>query len=340
MRQIRAIIYGVGNVNQIATRLMVEKGVRVVGALNRPGPKVGKDLGELAGLSQPLGVTVSDDAAAVLATPADIVLVAVCDDMQRGFPIYKECLEHKLNVVTVGAFMSYPWRQTPEPAGELDALAKAHGVSLVATGNQDFFIVNLGLLMSGVCHRVERIIHRSLSNIALHGTEVAELMGVGKSPEMIDGSRSGQPPSIYIPFWENVAHELGITVLDVKQTTEPVIADKTYCCDGFKRGIEAGKVIGLRQRLEIKTTEGLELVGDNTLCLCEAGVEEYKEWVIEGAPGLKVRATRLDSAFTTATQAVARIPDAINAEPGYVTLKHLPKLIYRPKPLSSYLHMP
>jgi hypothetical protein len=49
MTQIRAIVYGVGLSNRIATRLMVEKGVQVVGAVNRSGPKVGKDLGILTG---------------------------------------------------------------------------------------------------------------------------------------------------------------------------------------------------------------------------------------------------------------------------------------------------
>ena len=57
MTQIRAIVYGVGLSNRIATRLMVEKGVQVVGAVNRSGPKVGKDLGILTGLGYPLGVT-------------------------------------------------------------------------------------------------------------------------------------------------------------------------------------------------------------------------------------------------------------------------------------------
>jgi len=129
----------------------------VVGAVNRSGPKVGKDIGKLAGLEHPMGVTVSDDPEAVLSTPADIVLVGVCDDMERGFPIYKQCLEHGINVLTIGTFASYPWRISPELAQHLHELAKAQGVTITGTGNQDFFMVNLGTLMSGVCHRLDRI---------------------------------------------------------------------------------------------------------------------------------------------------------------------------------------
>jgi len=336
MKQIRAVVYGVGKINQIATRLMVEKGIKIVGAINRSGPKVGKDLGTMANLS-PLGVTVRDDFEKVLSVPADLAIVAVNDDMEKGYPIYKRCIEYGLNVVTVGAFMSYPWRSTPKPAQKLDELAKKYGVSLIATGNQDFFMVNLGLLMSGVCHKIKRIIHRSLANINLYGPEVARLMSVGTYPEAFDGSETHQHPNPYLPFWENVIDELDLKVSDIKRTTKPVVAEKDYFSNGLNRVIETGKIIGLNQRLDITTKEGLQLVGSNTLRLCDEDEEEYKAWQVDGEPGFEIRATRLDSVFTTASQAVNRIPDAINAEPGYITLKKLPKLIFKSKPFSTYI---
>lgn len=201
MKQVRAIVYGVGLQNRIATRLMVEKGVQVVGAVNRSGPKVGQDLGILTGLGYPLGVTVSDDPATVLSTPADIVHIAVCDDMERGFPIYKQCLEHGINVLTVGSFASHPWRTSPDLTHQLDELAKAHSVTITGTGNQDFFMVNLGTLMSGVCHRLDRITHRSLSDVNKSGPEVAKLVHVGDSTDKFEASTANQRPSIYTAFW-------------------------------------------------------------------------------------------------------------------------------------------
>lgn len=337
MKQIRAIVYGVGLQNRIATRLMVEKGVRVVGAVNRSGPKVGKDLGELAGLEQPLGVTISDDPEAVLSTPADIVHVAVCDDMERGFPIYKQCLEHGINVLTVGSFASYPWRTSPDRTLQLDELAKAHGVTITGTGNQDFFMVNLVTMMSGICHRLDRITHRSLSDVNKSGPEVAKLVHVGESLDKFEVSNASERPGIYTAFWENVVADLDMTVFKITQTTVPIVADKDYFCDSLGTAVKKGKIIGTTQKLNIGTKEGLQLVGENTLRLCKEGEEEFKEWLIEGEPDLEIRATRLDTAFTTASQSVNRIPDVINAEPGYVMLERLPKLTFRQNPLSAYL---
>lgn len=337
MKSIRAIVYGLGNVNRIAARLMHEKGIQLVGAVNRSGPKVGQDVGILAGIGRPLGVSVSADAEAVLSTPADVVVVAVCDDMRRGFPIYKHCLEKGHNVVTVGAFMSHPWRATPEPAAALDATAKAHGVTLFAGGNQDFFMVNVGLVMSGVCHRIQRIVHRSLSDINIYGAEVAELMSVGRRPDTFDEAQANQKPSVYLPFWESVVDELEMHIRDIHQTTRAVVTDKSIFCKGFGRTIKSGQIIGLIQQLDIDTQEGLALKGENTLRLLDPDEAEYKQWIIEGEPDVEITANRLDTAFTTASQAVNRIPDVINAQPGYIRLKQLPKMIYRPKPFEAYL---
>ena len=76
---IKVIVYGIGSVNQLAVRMLVERGVQIVGAINRAGPKVGQDVGLLSGLSEPLGVVVSDDVESTLSTPADVVLVAIYD---------------------------------------------------------------------------------------------------------------------------------------------------------------------------------------------------------------------------------------------------------------------
>lgn len=47
---------------KIMTKLMVEKGVLIVGAVGHVS-NIGKDVGEVAGLGYPLNVKISDDAA-------------------------------------------------------------------------------------------------------------------------------------------------------------------------------------------------------------------------------------------------------------------------------------
>ena len=56
----KVIIYGVGQMNMLATRLLSEKGIEIVGAINRPGSKINKDLGLISGIES-LNIPISDD---------------------------------------------------------------------------------------------------------------------------------------------------------------------------------------------------------------------------------------------------------------------------------------
>ncbi len=341
MKNVRAIIYGVGRIGQLAARLMLEKGVHIVGAVNRSGPKVHVDLGEVIGLTRPMHVRVTDNPDALLTTiSADIAFVAVYDDMERMFPIYEQCLENRMNVITVGAQASYPWRVAPELTARLDRVAKFHNVTMVGTGNQDFFMVNLGTLASGVCHRIDRITHRSLTDADGFGPQVARIACVGltvgefESRQLADTARR---PSIYTTFWENLAADLGIVIRTIAQQSAPVITDCRMFCKSLGYTIDSGKVVGMTEHLMINTTKGIEFRGDYTLKLCHPSEPEFKAWEIEGEPNFKLTASDMSPILTTASQAVNRIPDVVNALPGYITLEQLPKLRWRPYPFASYV---
>ncbi|MEP2532461.1 hypothetical protein [Shimia sp.] len=74
---IRVVVYGVGAIGAIATRLLGDKGAKIVGAIGRSPSKVGRDLGDFAGLGLTLDVLVESDANEVLARGADIAVVCV-----------------------------------------------------------------------------------------------------------------------------------------------------------------------------------------------------------------------------------------------------------------------
>lgn len=66
-RPVRAIVYGVGAMGSIMAGLALDKGVEIVGAVARSPEKVGRDLGEVAGLGRETGVVVEADARRALA---------------------------------------------------------------------------------------------------------------------------------------------------------------------------------------------------------------------------------------------------------------------------------
>ena len=112
----RVIVYGVGAMGSIITRLLLDKGAQIVGAVaNSPG-KIGRDLGDVAGLGQAIGVTVEASPRRALEEGADIAVVCVSSYLKAMRDHFAVCLEHGVNVVTAEeetvyqvAWLSFRW---------------------------------------------------------------------------------------------------------------------------------------------------------------------------------------------------------------------------------------
>ena len=67
LREIRVVHYGLGAIGSSIARLTsAQRGLQVVGGIDRDPAKVGCDLGDVIGLDHPLGAPISDDANLVL----------------------------------------------------------------------------------------------------------------------------------------------------------------------------------------------------------------------------------------------------------------------------------
>ena len=117
MRRIKAIVYGVGAMNSVATRMMLEKGVDIVGALARSPEKVGRDLGEVAGLGFETGVLVEDDPERVLSTrEADIAVIAIASYMTDMYEHLHRSAKHGVNAITLSSTGSRSRTASRSPA--------------------------------------------------------------------------------------------------------------------------------------------------------------------------------------------------------------------------------
>ena len=139
----RAVQYGCGPIGCSVARLAAQRAdIELVGAIDIDPDKVGRDLGEVIGLDRRLGVTVSDDAAAVLAQARpDVVFLTTGSSLKKIFGQLTEIVKAGANVVSTAEELAFPWRKEPELSAEIDRLAREHGVTVLATG------VNPGFLM-------------------------------------------------------------------------------------------------------------------------------------------------------------------------------------------------
>ncbi len=346
MEKIKAIVYGVGEMGKIMTKLLVEKGVDIVGAVGHVS-NIGKDLGEVAGLGYPLNVTISDNADAVLSgQKADIALVALFTEMERMYPHLKKCVENGLNTITLSEEALYPWTISPELTSKLDMSAKKHGVTITGSGWQDSFMVNLISLLTGVSHTIESVAGKVRFNVADYGPVVAEYYHIGQSKEDFyhwlreEGNRS-RTALEFLEFrvaLEALIADLGLTAISIQEFVEPTTGDIDLEYKPLGKIVRKGEITGLTQIVEIETKQGINFRGEMIGKIYQRHEEDINEWHIKGFPELRLKNNKVPSKIATCTQMVNRIPDVINSEPGFITVEKLPKLKYRAYPLHFYLH--
>ena len=341
MRRIRAIVYGVGVMGSIMTRFMLEKDIEIVGAVARSPEKVGRDLGEVAALGFSTGITVVDEVKPLLEDGnADIAVVAVGSYLNVMEKHFKLCLEHGVNVITIEEESFYPWRTAPGHAAELDRVARENGVTITGSGQQDIYWMNIVSLLMGAAHRIDSVVGKTSWNVDDYGPNVAAEVHVGNTPTQFERfvSEEGWPSFVVQNTLDALVASVGLTVAKVTPSVAPVLAEGDVRCESLGSTIPAGSVIGVVDGATFETREGpsfsFEMVGR----LYREGEADYNEWVIKGEPAeLRLSNDRVATPFTTCAQVVNRIPDVINAEPGFVTVDRLPQLRYRAFPLGSYL---
>lgn len=343
MRKIKAISYGVGNIGRDIARFMVDKGVIITGAIDLRN--VGQDLGDVIGSGRKLNVQISDNADEVLAkTSADIALIAVATAMEKIYPHVKRCLEAGLNVITTSEEASYAWTSSPAIAAKLDQIAKENGVTVTGSGMQDVFWVNLITALTGASHRIESVEGRAMINMDELGPMVAEFYAVGRKADaiyaMIEKKEKlplGDEVVCLRMDLENQIAGLGLTTKSITESVRPIILDHDLPCKAFNRVIPAGDVTGLDNTIEIETAEGILFKATQTAKVYEPGEYDINEWLIRGTPTIHLRNDRPPTLLGTSSQIVNRIPDVINARPGYVTIDELPKLVCKVRSLEHYL---
>jgi len=101
--------------------------------------------------------------------------------------------------------------------------------------------------------------------------------------------------------------------------------------------VDTGRVIGFTDVDTVRTHEGITLTFEMTGRLYLEGEADINDWTVNGEPELRLTNPAVPTQMTTCAQLVNRIPDVINAPPGFITMEKLPRPRYRTYPLGLYL---
>jgi len=321
MKPPRIVLYGVGQYGAMIARLAADRGWPIVAAFNRAGPKVGQDLGRVAGLDRDLGVVVQDSASGDYSSlDADIGVVTHRDLLSANMDAYRRLMGAGLNLACHGVQSYLPQSNDPELAAEIEALALANGVTFTGCGIWDMSRIWSGILTAGPCTDIRSIHISSLTDPEGQTTSIEQIKQYCISEPVetfhargIDRNAAALAKKT-IP--EMVLRALGYTVLESTAAIEPVVYDVPV---HSKYGtFEPGLVMGVRFHCRTTTAEGVTGTGLVDQRLFLPGDVEHMFWEVDGTPRNRTRVERLDSAHATAGNLFNRIPDIIAARPGIV----------------------
>ncbi|MFN3428749.1 MAG: dihydrodipicolinate reductase [Candidatus Sericytochromatia bacterium] len=245
----RIIQYGLGPIGAAITRLLATKPHAVIlGAIDLDPAKVGQDLGRVTGLGHELGVLVSNQADAVLALEADVVVHCTGSYLHDVKDQLVACLTAGHNVVSTCEELAYPFRKHPALSAQLDSLARRHGVTLHGTGvNPGFVMDKLPLTLSAVCQQVRHVSVTRVVDAARRRGPLQRKVGAGMARAEFDEAvaagrikHHGLPESAAM-----LAHCLGFQVDEIAEVIEPILARSPVTTEHV--AVSTGQVAGVRQ---------------------------------------------------------------------------------------------
>ena len=323
---IRVMFMGLGPIGcAVVKQVAARKGFKIVGAIDVDPAKVGKDLGEVAGVGRKLRVKVTADAKAALkAARPDVVAHCTVSSIKAAVPQIQAILAARGPVVSSTEELSYPWRANRAAAKTIDALAKKAKVAVLGTGiNPGFAMDALPIVLTGICQEVRRVEVDRVQDARIRRLPFQKKIGATLTPKEFDQLVATKAVR-HVGLTESVsmlADALGFKIDRVTDEIKPKIAEAAVTSDFLT--VEPGQVCGIVQD-GIGWRKGEAVISLHMEAYLGAP-ETYDEVRIEGSPNLKVRALGgYHGDIATASIVVNSLPKVLDAKPGLHTMRTMP----------------
>ena len=317
---VRVGIVGLGAIGREVLKAVVARPGLVLAAAADPA-FAGRDAGEVAAVGA-AGVAVAASVEEALEIPVDVALVLTASSVSDMLPIVEAAAARGVDVVSTCEDLAYADFATPELARELDALARAAGITVLGTGvNPGFVMDRLPLTLAAACVRVDAVRVERVVDAAKRRGPLRAKVGAGLTVAEFEAGVAARQLG-HRGLAESCALiglGLGTPFDDIRTTIGPVVVGP-----GTEReGIAPGRVAGLRQSA-VGVRAGREIARLD-LEMSVGAADPHDRVIIEGDPPLDVvvRGGTHGDRGTVGAVLSAIVP-AIAAPPGLKTILDIP----------------
>ena len=312
--------YGLGPIGAEIARLMLTKSwIRLVAAIDIDPAKIGKDLGDVLGLSRTLGVKVTPK----LETRVDVVVHSTGSTLSEVKEQLLPLLSAGAHVVSTSEELSFPLNR--EIREELQRAARGNNVTLLGTGvNPGFIMDKLPLTLTAACQSVEALEVSRVVDAAQRRDPLQRKVGAGLTREQFDEALRGGKIR-HVGLRESlmmIANGLGIDLDEVSdESILPIMAEERIVTQCIQ--VEPGQVAGIHQMIRGEAKGKIRLSLDIKMYV--GAKNPGDEVIVQGNPNVRMRIEGgVHGDRATAAMAVNAIPRVVAARPGVVTMDDIP----------------
>jgi 2,4-diaminopentanoate dehydrogenase len=324
--------FGLGPIGASVVRQLASRpGFKLVGAVDVDPAKVGRDLGDVAGLPRRLNIKISDNAVKALkAGKPDVVVLCTSSSLKTVMPQIETILKSKTAIVSTTEELSYPGYTHVRLGRQIHNWATKAKVGVLGTGvNPGFAMDALPIALTAVCERVDRIVVNRVQDARSRRLPFQQKIGAGLTTEQFqrkvaDGSvrHVGLTESIAM-----IADAMGWTLDRITDDIEPKLATVTVSSEFL--AVDPGYVCGIVQ-------DGVGYRKNDAVIRLHmeaylGAPESYDAVEIEGSPRISSKVTGgIHGDVATASIVVNSIPKVLHATPGLHTMRDLALPSYFP----------
>lgn len=322
---------GLGPLGQKTVSYAIERGFKIVAAVDSSPNLVGKDLGEVCGIKK-LGVKIFPTVKEALKKTKhkpEIAVITTVSSLKKLTDLVSEVAKEKISMVSTCEELSFPWKTQKALAKKIDLICKKHKVSLLGTGvNPGYLMDFLPTVLTAVSQSVTAVEVWRFQNASTRRIPFQQKIGAGLDLESFK-QKEKEGTLRHVGLLESVdfiAARLGWKLTKRTETLNPVIASENITV-GYKP-IKSGMASGVEQigRGFIKDKEVITLH-------FRAAVGEPKSFdriKISGSPQID---STIDGGINgdVATCAITlnAIHSVLLAKPGLVTMSDIPATAFK-----------
>jgi 4-hydroxy-tetrahydrodipicolinate reductase len=259
-------------------------------------------------------------------TKADVAIVATSSSLEIVVPTIEECLQTGLDVVSICEQLSFPYRKKPELAESLNQVAKQNGKTVVGTGiNPGYLMDLLPIVLTGPCQSVESIHVTRHMNSSYRRPSFQKKIGTGMTNDEFRENIDEGKITGHVGLVESIQMidaALNLELDEIEELPPKAIIAESEVINSFAT-IKKGDVLGLKS-MGVGRKNGKVIISLDFQAYAEAD-PQYDEVIIEGVPRMHQRIEGgVHGDKGTIGMILNLIPIVVKESPGLKTMKDLP----------------